>query len=97
MAHKNQNFVLDKSETAQFIDLQNELNKDGSKRSLSQVVCYALKVDMANAMAALNANFRIAPKLVDNPFKRTIQDSQKGLTTRDGKSLSVSLGDTFAT
>ena len=58
MAHNNQNLVLDNSETAQFLELQNELNKDGSKRSLSQVVDYALRVAMANAKATPNAGFR---------------------------------------
>jgi hypothetical protein len=58
MAHNNQNLVLDNSETAQFLELQNELNKDGSKRSLSQVVDYALRVAMANAKAVPNADFR---------------------------------------
>jgi hypothetical protein len=51
MAHNNQNLVLDHSETAQFLKLQNELNKDGSKRSFSQVFAYALRVAMANAKA----------------------------------------------
>ena len=72
MAHNNQNLVLDNTETAQFLELQNELNKDGSKRSLSQVVAYALRVAMANAKAAPNADFRNDSTLFDDPLKRTI-------------------------
>ena len=72
MAHNNQNLVLDHSETAQFLELQNELNKDGSKRSLSQVVDYALRVAMANAKATPNADFRDRGKLFSDPFERTI-------------------------
>ena len=72
MAHNNQNLVLDNSETAQFPELQNELNKDGSKRSLSQVVAYALRVAMANAKAAPNADFRDDSTLFDDPLKGTI-------------------------
>ena len=72
MAHNNQNLVLDHSETAQFLELQNELNKDGSKRSLSQVVDYALRVAMANAKAAPNADFRNDSTLFEDPLKRTI-------------------------
>ena len=72
MAHNNQNLVLDNTETAQFLELQNELNKDGSKRSLSQVVAYALRVAMANAKAAPNADFRDDSTLFDDPLKRTI-------------------------
>ena len=72
MAHNNQNLVLDNSETAQFLELQNELNKDGSKRSLSQVVDYALRVAMANAKAAPNADFRNDPTLFEDPLQRTI-------------------------
>ena len=72
MAHNNQNLVLDHSETAQFLELQNELNKDGSKRSLSQVVAYALRVAMANAKAAPNADFRNDSTLFDDPLKTTI-------------------------
>ena len=59
MAHNNQNLVLDNTETAQFLELQAELNKDGTRRSLSQVVAYALRVAMANAKAAPNADFMI--------------------------------------
>ena len=72
MAHNNQNLVLDTTETAQFLELQNELNKDGSKRSLSQVVDYALRVAMANAKEAPNADFRNDSTLFDDPIQRTI-------------------------
>jgi hypothetical protein len=72
MAHNNQNLVLDNSETAQVLELQNELNKDGTKRSLSQVVAYALSVAMANAKAVPNADFRTDSTLFDDPFERTI-------------------------
>lgn len=72
MAHNNQNLVLDHSETAQFLELQNELNKDGSKKSLSQVVDYALRVAMANAKAFPNADFRGRGSLFSDPFERTI-------------------------
>jgi hypothetical protein len=72
MAHDNQNLVLDNSETAQFLELQKELNKDGSKRSLSQVVDYALRVAMANAKAAPNADFRNDSTLFEDPLKTTI-------------------------
>ena len=72
MAHNNQNLVLDNSETAQFLELQNELNKDGSNRSLSPIVDYALTVAMANAKATLNADSRTDSTLFDDPFKTTI-------------------------
>lgn len=72
MAHNNQNLVLDNTDTAQFLVLQAELNKDGTRRSLSQVVAYALRVAMANAKAAPNANFRDRGTLFDDPFKTTI-------------------------
>ena len=72
MAHNNQNLLLDNSETAQFLELQHELNKDGSKRSLSQVVAYALKVAMANAKAVPNADFRNDLTLFEDPLQRTI-------------------------
>jgi len=72
MAHNNQTLVLDNTETAQFLDLQAELNKDGTKRSLSQVVAYALRVAMANAKAAPNADFRDKGELFSDPFGRTI-------------------------
>jgi hypothetical protein len=72
MAHNNQNLVLDNTETAQFLELQSELNKDGTRRSLSQVVAYALRVAMANAKVAPNADFRDRGTLFDDPFKTTI-------------------------
>ena len=72
MAHNNQNIVLDNTETAQFLEIQAELNKDGTRRSLSQVVAYALRVAMANAKAAPNADFRDKGTLFDDPFKTTI-------------------------
>ena len=72
MAHNNQNLVLDNTETARFLELQAELNKDGSKRSLSKVVDYALRVAMANAKATPNADFRIDSTLFDDPLKTTI-------------------------
>ena len=72
MAHNNQNLVLDHSETTQFLELQTELNKDGSKKSLSQVVAYALRVAMANAKAVPNADFRDRGELFSDPFERTI-------------------------
>ena len=72
MAHNNQNLVLDYSETAQFLELQNELNKDGSKRSLSQVVDYALRAAVANAKAVPNADFRNDPTLFEDPLQCTI-------------------------
>lgn len=72
MAHNNQNLLLDNAKTAQLLELQNELNKDGSKRSLSQVVDYALRVAMANAKAVPNADFRDDSTLFNDPLKRTI-------------------------
>ena len=66
MAHNNQNLVLDNTETAQVLELQAELNKDGTRRSLSQVVA------LANAKAAPNADFRDRGTLFDDPFKTTI-------------------------
>jgi hypothetical protein len=72
MAHNNQNLVLDESETAQFLELQSELNKDGTRRSLSQVVAYALRVAMANAKAAPNADFRDKGEFFSDPFEKTI-------------------------
>ena len=72
MAHNNQNLVLDTTETAQFLELQNELNKDGSKRSISQVVAYALRVAIANAKAAPNADFRNDSTLFEDPLQRAI-------------------------
>ena len=70
MAHNNQNLVLDHSETAQFLELQTELNKDGSKRSLSQVVDYALRIAMANAKATPNADFRDRGELFSDSFEK---------------------------
>ena len=72
MAHNNQNLELDNTETAQFLELQAELNKDGTRRSLSQVVAYALRVAMANAKATPNADFRDKGTLFQDPFERTI-------------------------
>jgi len=72
MAQNNQNLVLDNTETAQFLELQAELNKDGTRRSLSQVFAYALRVAMANAKAAPNADFRDRGELFSDPFERTI-------------------------
>ena len=72
MAHNNQKLVLDNSETAQVLELQNELNKDGSNRTLSQVVAYALRVALANAKAVTNADFRTDSTLFDDPLKTTI-------------------------
>ena len=72
MSKTNQSIVLDSLETAQFLELQTELNKDGSKRSLSQVVDYALRVAMANAKAVPNADFRTDSTLFDDPLKTTI-------------------------
>jgi hypothetical protein len=72
MAHNNQNLVLDNTETAQLLELQAELNKDGMNRSISQVVAYALRVAMANAKAPPNADFRDKGELSSDPFERTI-------------------------
>ena len=72
MAHNNQNLVLDNTETTQSLELQAELNKDGTRRSLSQVVAYAIRVAMANAKAAPNADFRDRGTLFDDPFKTSI-------------------------
>ena len=69
MAHNNQNLVLDNTETAQFLELQAELNKDGTSRSLSQVVDYALRVAMADAKAAPNADFRDKGVFSNTPLK----------------------------
>ena len=71
MAHNNQNLVLDNSETAQFLEFQSELNQDGSKRSLSQVVDYALRV----AKAVPNADFRTDSTLFDDPFKTSLSNT----------------------
>ena len=72
MAQNNQNLVLDNTETAQVLELKELLNKDGMNRSISQVVAYALRVAMANAKAAPNADFRDKGELFSNPFERTI-------------------------
>ena len=72
MSKTNQSIVLNPSETAQVLELQALLNKDGMDRSLSQVVDYALRVAMANAKAAPNADFRDRGTLFDDPFKTTI-------------------------
>jgi hypothetical protein len=72
MAHNNQNLVLDNTETAQVLELKELLNKDGMNRSISQVVDYALRVALANAKAAPNADFRDKGELFSDPFERTI-------------------------
>ena len=72
MAHNNQNLVLDNTETAQMLELQSELNKGGTKRSISQVVDYALRVAMANAKATPNADFGDTGELFSDPFEKTI-------------------------
>ena len=83
MAHNNQNLVLYRSERSQFFEVQNELNKEGSKRSISQVVACAIRVAMANTKVARNADFRNDSKLFGDPLKRTILNIQKGLITGD--------------
>ena len=72
MSKTNQIIVLDQSETAQVLELQALLNKDGMNRSISQVVDYALRVAMANAKAAPNADFRNKGELFSDPFEKTI-------------------------
>ena len=72
MAHNNQNLVLDNTETAQVLELKELLNKDGMNRSISQVVDYALRVALANAKAAPNADFRDKREVFCDPFERTI-------------------------
>ena len=72
MSKTNQSIVLDQSETAQVLELQALLNKDGMNRSISQVVDYALRVAMANAKAAPNADFRNKGELFSDPFEKTI-------------------------
>ena len=69
MAHNNQNLVLDNSETAQFLELQELLNKDGMNKSISQVVDYALRVAMANAKATPNTDFRDKGSSLVTPLK----------------------------
>ena len=72
MSKTNQSIVLNPSETAQILELQELLNKDGMNRSISQVVDYALRVAMANAKAPPNADFRDTVELFSDPFERTI-------------------------
>ena len=72
MAHNNPSIVLNPSETAQMLELQELLNKDSINRSISQVVDYALRVAMANPKAAPNADFRDKGELFSDPFERTI-------------------------
>ena len=72
MAYNNQNLVLDNTATAQFLELQAELTKDGTRRSLFKVVAYAMRVAMANTKAAPNADFRDKGELFSDPLKRTI-------------------------
>ena len=72
MSKTNQSIVLDSSETAQVLELQALLNKDGMDRSISQVVEYALRVALANAKAPPNAVFREKGALFSDPFERTI-------------------------
>jgi hypothetical protein len=72
MSKTNQSIVLDSSETAQVLELQALLNKDGIDRSISQVIEYALRVAIANAKAPPNADFREKGALFSDPFERTI-------------------------
>ena len=72
MSKTNQSIVLDQSETAQVLELQDLLNKDGMDRSISQVIEYALRVAVANAKAPPNADFREKGALFSDPFERTI-------------------------
>ena len=72
MSKTNQSIVLNPSETAQMLELQALLNKDGMSRSISKVVEYALRVAMANAKAPPNADFREKGALFSDPFERTI-------------------------
>ena len=72
MTKTNQSIVLDPSETAQVLELQALLNKDGMDRSISQVIEYALRVAIANAKAPPNADFREKGALFSDPFERTI-------------------------
>ena len=69
MSKTNQSIVLDSSETAQVLELQALLNKDGMDRSISQVVDYALRVAMANAKAPPNADFRDKGLSLVTPLK----------------------------
>ena len=70
MSKTNQSIVLNPSETAQVLELQALLNKDGMSRSISQVVEYALRVAMANAKAPPNADFIDKGALLVIPLKR---------------------------
>ena len=72
MSKTNQSIVLDPSETAQVLELQALLNKDGMDRSISQVIEYALRVAVANAKAPPNADLREKGALFSDPFERTI-------------------------
>ena len=72
MSKTNQSIVLDPSETAQVLELQAPLNKDGMDRSISQVIEYALRGALANAKAPPNADFRDKEALFSDPFERTI-------------------------
>ena len=72
MSKTTQKSILDPSETAQVLELQDLLNKDGMDRSISQVVEYALRVAMANAKAPPNADFREKEALFSDPFENTI-------------------------
>ena len=72
MSKTNQSIVLDSSETAQVLELEALLNKDGMDRSISEVVDYALRVALANAKAPPNADFRDKEALFSDPFARTI-------------------------
>ena len=72
MSQTNQSIVSDHLETAQVLELQALLNKDGMDRSISHVVEYALRVALANAKAPPNADFRDEGALFSDPFERTI-------------------------
>ena len=72
MSKTNQSIVLDPSETAQVLELQALLNKDGMGRSISQVIDYALRVSLANAGAIPNADFRDKGALFSDAVERTI-------------------------
>ena len=69
MSKTNQSIVSNHLETAQFLELQGLLNKDGMNRSISQVVNYALVVALANAKAPCNADFRDKGELLSIPLK----------------------------
>ena len=72
MLKTNQFIVLNTAETAQVLELQGLLNKDGMDRPTSQVVDYALRVTLANAKAIPNADLRDKGDLFSDPFERTI-------------------------